>query len=77
MADSHRHDEDSPLSLRARNEQQYERRQGDRRQSRLDEQLATPAEGKRRKRLPTEEVWWVIAAYVMMGLALVAVLLVK
>jgi hypothetical protein len=70
--DGHKH-EDSSLKLDSTNAQAYDRRQHERRGALTD----VDAENKPRRKVLEREVWWVIAAYVMMGAAFVAILLVK
>ncbi|MGZ4925955.1 MAG: hypothetical protein ACXV4B_05820 [Halobacteriota archaeon] len=76
MANSPRQ-EDSSLNLAASNAQLYERRQRERREQSQDEHIVIAAPNKRRRKTIDNEVWWVIATFLMMGLAFVAVLLVS
>jgi hypothetical protein len=76
MANSPRQ-EDRSLNLDASNAHPYERRQRERREQSQDEHMVSPPGNKRRRKALDKEVWWVIATFIMMGVAFVAVLLVS
>jgi hypothetical protein len=79
VANSSQHDEESSLNLAASNAPIYERRQRERREPRLslDEQVASAAENKSGTTLRANELWWAVAAFVIIGVAFIAVLLVN
>jgi cytoskeletal protein RodZ len=76
MANSPRQ-EDRSLNLDASNAHPYERRQRERREQSQDEHMVAPEDNKRRSKRVDREVWWVVATFIMMGVAFVAILLVK
>jgi hypothetical protein len=67
------------LSVDASNTQTYERRKRERRDPSLslEGQIVAAPDTKRRKKRLDKEVWWVIATFVMMGVAFVTLLLVQ